>query len=146
MRGNTTVIMLSEIALYSMSYGSGSPLCPVEEPAACGSCPRLEGGTPFPPPRAAGHCRGRERRTPQGCRRCYHRQCPARGAAGSMHFVRVASVASSSCKNLLRCRYGLKAPGFHKKSRPLRLQGKAAPWSITARWILSSQVSLCVRS
>ena len=92
------------------------------------------------------HSRGPLRHLPQQCHHKYHRICSARGAAVSMHFVRVVLVACSSCKNLLRYRYGLKAPGFHKKSIPLHSKVRLRLDLITARFILSSQVSLNCRS
>lgn len=92
------------------------------------------------------HSRGPLRNLPQQCHRKYHRLCSARGAAVSMHFVRVVLVACSSCKNLLRYRYGLKAPGFHKKSIPLHSKVRLRLVFNTARFILSTQVSLPVRS
>ena len=92
------------------------------------------------------HSRGPLRHLPQQRHHKYHRLCSARGAAVSMHFVRVALVACSSCKNLLRYRSGLKAPGFHKKSIPLHSKVRLRLDLITARFILYSQVSLNCRS
>ena len=92
------------------------------------------------------HHRGPLRHLTQQRHRKYHRLCSARGAAVSMHFVRVVLVACSSCKNLLRYRYGLKAPGFHKKSIPLHSKVRLRLDLITARFILYSQVSLNCRS